>query len=172
MAMAIAFNFDAMESNLNCTFATQNIDIQMLCWHLTWILAIVLFTVLIRLLVITGIHEATRIYCYRMAIEAYRWWILVACIRSRVFSCCGFMSTSTEFGLYIQCMLTCTSSNMESAPMTNVLTPILLDFFFTSIHTQEFTAVLVGRIKIKSTLRLFTLLRIDHCMQRHINVYR
>lgn len=56
-------------------------------------------------IVIAGLHKAAWIYCDGMAIETHCRWILVPCIRSRVFSCCGFMPTTTKFGLYFMWML-------------------------------------------------------------------
>lgn len=49
---------------------------------------------------IAGLHQATRIYCHRVATETHCWRILVTCIWSRVLSCCGFMPATTKFGLY------------------------------------------------------------------------
>lgn len=52
-----------------------------------------------------GLHKAARIHCHRVAIETHCRRILVSCIRSRVFSCCGFMPTTTKFGLYLMSKL-------------------------------------------------------------------
>lgn len=43
---------------------------------------------------ISGIHKTTWVYCYRMAVEAHCWWILVSGLRSGVF-CCGCTFTTT-----------------------------------------------------------------------------
>lgn len=56
------------------------------------------FHIFVRL--IAGLHKTTWIHRYGMAVEAYRWWILVIGLRPRMFRCCRSLSTATKFGEY------------------------------------------------------------------------
>lgn len=92
---------------------------------------------------ILGLYEATRIYCHWMAIKTHCWRILVTCIWSRVFSCCGFMSTTTKFGLYYLMH----AQFLFPHTHTNCITH---QFF----NTSKSVTILVVKIKITLNLHL------------------